>query len=63
MGYAAIQLAKALGCKVISTTHRDEKLPLLAEAGADECLMDDGMPTGKISGASKALDLIGAALL
>lgn len=38
LGYAAIQFAKALGCKVISTTHRDEKIPLLAEAGADECL-------------------------
>ena len=59
LGYAAIQLAKALGCKVISTTHRDEKLPLLAEAGADECLKDDGILTGKISGASKALDLVG----
>ena len=59
LGYAAIQLAKALGCKVISTTHRDKKLPLLAKAGADECLMDDGTLTGKISGVSKALDLIG----
>ena len=59
LGYAAIQLAKVLGCKVISTTHRDEKLPLLAEAGADECQTDGGTLTGKISGVSKALDLIG----
>ena len=59
LGYAAIQLAKALGCKVISTTHRDEKLPLLAKAGAGEYLKDDGTLTGKISGVSKALDLIG----
>ena len=59
LGYAAIQLAKALGCKVISTTHRDEKIPLLVKAGADECLIDDGTLTRKISGASKALDLIG----
>lgn len=29
LGYAAIQLAKALGCTVIATTHRKEKLPLL----------------------------------
>ena len=63
LGYAAIQIAKALGCKVISTTHRDEKLPLLAEGGADECLTDDGTLTGKISGTSKALDLIGPCYL
>lgn len=30
MGYAAIQIAKALGCRVIATTHRREKLPLLS---------------------------------
>lgn len=59
LGYAAIQLAKVLECKVIATTHRDEKRPLLAEMGADVCLMDDGTITGKISGVSKALDLIG----
>lgn len=59
LGYAAIQLAKALGCKVIATTHRDAKLPLLAEVGADKYLIDDGVLNGKISGVSKALDLIG----
>ena len=59
LGYAAIQLAKTLGCKVIATTHRDEKLPLLAGAGADECLTDDGTLTGKISGVTKALELVG----
>lgn len=59
LGYAAIQLAKTLGCKVISTTHREEKLPLLVEACADECLIDDGTLTGKVSGVTKTLDLIG----
>lgn len=29
LGYAAIRLAKALGCRVIATTHRERKLPLL----------------------------------
>ena len=29
LGYAAIQIAKAIGCKVIATTHREEKLSLL----------------------------------
>lgn len=59
LGYAVIQLAKTLGCRVIATTHRDEKRPLLAEAGADECLTDDGTLTGKISGVSKVIDLVG----
>ena len=31
LGYAAIQIAGALGCKVIATTHREEKLPLIAD--------------------------------
>ncbi len=41
LGYAAIQLAKALGCRVIATTHRSEKLPLLA--AADAAILDTGI--------------------
>ena len=48
LGYAAIQIAKALGCRVIATTHREGKLPLLAEA--DEAMLDTG---------TKALELVG----
>jgi len=59
LGYAAIQLARALGCRVIATTHRESKLSLLADAGADECVLDGGTITGKVRGATKALDLIG----
>ena len=57
LGYAALQIAKALGCKVIATTHKENKLPLIAEA--DEAVIDDGRLTGKIRGVIKALDLIG----
>ena len=57
LGYAALQIAKALGCKVIATTHKESKLPLIAEA--DEAVIDDGRLTGKIQGVTKALDLIG----
>ena len=57
LGYASLQIAKALGCKVIATTHREDKLPLIAEA--DEAVMDDGKLTGKVRGVTKALDLIG----
>lgn len=57
LGYAAIQIAKALGCKVIATTHRESKLPLIADA--DETMLDDGQLSGKIK-ATKALELVGA---
>ena len=57
LGYASLQIAKALGCKVIATTHREDKLPLIAQAG--EAVMDDGKMTGKLHGVTKALDLIG----
>ena len=57
LGYAAIQIAKALGCHVIATTHRGEKLSLIAEA--NETVIDDGKLTGKVHGVTKALDLIG----
>lgn len=57
LGYAAIQIAKALGCRVIATTHRGNKIPLLAEA--DEAVLDDGHLAGRISGVTNALDLVG----
>lgn len=57
LGYAAVQIAKALGCLVIATTHRESKLPLLLDA--DEAVLDDGALTGKVHGVTKALDLIG----
>lgn len=45
LGYAAIQLAKAVGCEVIGTTHRESKLQLLKDAGCDEWILDDGNHT------------------
>ncbi len=58
LGYAAIQLAKAIGCKVIATTHREEKLSLLEEA--DLAVVDDGDLRGKIEPVTKVLELVGA---
>lgn len=67
LGYAAIQIAKALGCKVIATTHREEKLPLLCEA--DEAILDNGRLREMFPGSAgdqklpyrvtKALELVG----
>ncbi len=61
LGYAAIQIAKALGCRVVATTHREAKLPLLSEA--DEAVLDDGKLTGRVRGVTKALDLVGPRFL
>ena len=57
LGYASMQIAKALGCRVIATTHRESKLALIADA--DEAVLDDGKLTGRIHGVTRALDLIG----
>ncbi len=57
LGYAAVQLAKALGCTVIATTHREEKLHLLT--GADEAVLDTGTLAGTRTGITKALELVG----
>ncbi|MBR1815975.1 MAG: zinc-binding dehydrogenase [Lachnospiraceae bacterium] len=57
LGYAAIQIAKALGSCVIATTHKDDKFHLIKDA--DEIILDDGKLTGRINGVTKALDLVG----
>ncbi len=57
LGYAAIQIAKTTGCKVIATTHRDKKLPLLKDA--DEAVLDTGRLAGTLRGVTKALELVG----
>ena len=61
LGYVAIQLGKALGCRVIATTHRETKLPLLVEA--DESILDDGRLYNRVHGVTKALDLVGPRFL
>lgn len=57
LGYAALQLAKAVGCQVVASTHREEKLPLLA--AADEVLVDGGHLQGQVNGVNKVLELVG----
>lgn len=57
LGYAAIQIAKALGCQVIATTHKEKYFSQLS--AADEVIIDDGKLAGKIEGVTKALDLVG----
>lgn len=65
LGYVAIQLAKALKVHVIATTHREAKLQLLLDAGADEAVLDGGRlaatrtEPAEVEGANKVLDLVG----
>lgn len=59
LGYAAIQLGKAMGCRVVATTHKEGKMQLLRDAGADEILIDDGFLNGKTEGVTKVLELVG----
>ena len=57
LGYAAVQIGKALGCKVIASTHREEKLYLLKEA--DQAVLDTGKLAETLTGVTKALELVG----
>lgn len=57
LGYAAMQIASALGCRVVATTHRESKLPLLEDA--DEPILDTGRCRGTVKGMDKALECIG----
>lgn len=63
LGYAVLQIAKTMGCEVVATTHREAKVPLLEETGADETVVDDGVLCGKVTGITKALDLVGPKFL
>ena len=59
LGYVSVQLAKTLGCIVVGTTHKENKMQLLKDAGCDACILDDGSLRGKVKGITKALELIG----
>jgi len=64
LGYASIQIAKAIGCRVAATTHRESKLSLLKNAGADECILDDGNLNEKYQDRfNKVLELVGCKTL
>ena len=63
LGYAAIQIAHALGSRVIATTHRDAYAERLRAFGADEVVLDDGALARQGIRVQKALELIGPATL
>ncbi|MCR5349853.1 MAG: zinc-binding dehydrogenase [Acholeplasmatales bacterium] len=57
LGYASMQLAKALGCTVYGTTHKEEKMHLIENLGCIP-ILDNGTISGKVY-ATKVLELIG----
>lgn len=59
LGYAVIQIAHALGCHVIATTHREAYAPLLLGCCADQTVLDDGTLAKKGIRVHKALELLG----
>lgn len=64
LGYAALQMAHALGCKVVATTHRKKYRALLEDYGADQVIVDgEGSLAGKGMRADKVLELVGAKTL
>lgn len=68
VGLAALQLAKAIGATVISTTRSEKKAYLLREYGADDVILEGEDFRKRFlekypSGATKVLELIGASTL
>ncbi len=68
VGLAALQLAKAVGATVVTTTRAPEKARILSEAGADDVVLEGEDFTKRFldkyrHGATKVLELIGAATL
>lgn len=64
VGLAAIQLAKAIGAKVIASSRRESSFEKLKAVGADYCVIDDGNLAAVIAGKpNKVLELIGPATL
>ena len=66
VGQAAIQLAKAMGAKVIAAPRKEKDFERLKAIGADECCVDDGnlaesMPSEMRP--NKVLELVGPATL
>lgn len=63
LGYAALQLARGAGCRVVATTHRATYRDALLAHGAHEVVIDDGALAGRGVTAGKVLELVGARTL
>ncbi len=68
LGQAAINVARALGARVIATTRSEDRAGLLRSLGAADVVIDDGDIAGKVrelvpGGVDRVLDLVGNSVL
>lgn len=59
LGYAAMQLAGALGARMVATTHKEEKLGLLDLRFVDQAIVDTGVLCDVLEPVDKVLELVG----
>jgi len=68
LGQAAVNIASDLGARVIATTRREDRAPLLRSLGAAGVVIDTGTIAGAVrklvaDGADRMLDLVGNSVL
>jgi NADPH:quinone reductase-like Zn-dependent oxidoreductase len=68
LGQAAVNVAHDRGARVIATTRRQDRAPLLRSVGADDVVIEDGEIAGKVrelvpTGVDTVLDLVGNSVL
>jgi NADPH:quinone reductase len=68
LGQAALNIASDLGARVIATTRRENRAPLLRSLGAESVVIDTGNIAGAVrklapGGADRVLDLVGNSAL
>jgi NADPH:quinone reductase-like Zn-dependent oxidoreductase len=68
LGQAALNIARDLGARVIATTRRESRVPLLRSLGAESAVIDTGSIAGAVrelvpGGADRVLDLVGNSAL
>jgi NADPH:quinone reductase-like Zn-dependent oxidoreductase len=68
LGQAAVNIASDLGARVIATTRRESRAPLLRSLGAEGIVIDSGTIAGEVrtqvpGGADRVLDLVGNSVL
>ena len=68
LGQAAVNIASDLGARVIATTRREDRAPLLRSLGAAGVVIDTGTIAGAVrklvaGGADRMLDLVGNSVL
>ena len=63
LGYAALQIAHALGCRTVATARSEGRLGRLTELGCDLPVVDGGHLADSNLGATKVLELVGTSTL